>query len=246
MLKGLFQAAAGMKTRLEVQDIVANNLANAGTAGFQREIASIHSRPLPPAPAPGRPGIASGAATSTPVEYAATRSTPDLRPGTLQPTGSGTDVALDGPGYLVVQTAGGPRLTRGGTLHVDLEGRLATQAGHPLLDTGGVPIRVGDRRWEIARDGAVIVDEKPVGRLRLVLPAAAPRREGNTLFDAGDAKDAPAGSVRVLQGYREHSNVDAVREMVDMIAGVRAYESSQRAVLAQDQTLQSLLELLRR
>ena len=47
------------------------------------------------------------------------------------------------------------------------------------------------------------------------------------------------------QGLVERSNVEPVKEMVNMIAGVRAYEASQRAVLAQDESLQSLLEVLK-
>ena len=87
---------------------------------------------------------------------------------------------------------------------------------------------------------------KPLGRLRVVEPTAAPVREGAHLMAAGGIRDVKGGRTRVLQGFLEHSNVDPVREMVDMIAGMRAYEAASRAVAAQDETLQSLMDVVRR
>jgi flagellar basal-body rod protein FlgG len=246
MLKGLFDAAAGMKTRLTAQDIIANNLANAGTAGFQREIARIESRPMPVSPESARAALTMGVPGGAFYEFIETGAATDTRPGALHATGAGTDVALDGEGYLTLRSSAGIRLTRGGPLRINSHGELATPAGDPLLDTDGAPIVVGDKPWQIGPDGTVTVDGKASGRLRVVLPEGALRREGATLFAAAQVKDAPPASVRVLQGFLEHSNVESVREMVDMIAGVRAYESAQRAVQTQDHTLQSLLEILQR
>ena len=59
------------------------------------------------------------------------------------------------------------------------------------------------------------------------------------------ATGSQPGGTQVRQGFLEHSNVETVTQMVDMIAGVRAYEASQRAVLAQDESLQSLLEVIK-
>lgn len=245
MLSGLFQSAAGMKVRLQVQEIIANNLANAQTAGFQREIASIQSH------AQARPGPGEGASPAatyvrTPSEFLEIHSSPDRRPGALHDTAAPADLALDGEGYLLVQSPSGPRLIRGGHMSVNARGQLATSAGDPLQSTDGSPITVGDRRWRVAADGTVSVNDAPVGRLRIVLPEGLTRREGAQLLWAASLKDAPAGSVRVLQGFIEHSNVNAVGEMVEMIAGMRAYETAQRAFLAQDQTLQSLFDAIRR
>jgi flagellar basal-body rod protein FlgF len=78
-----------------------------------------------------------------------------------------------------------------------------------------------------------------------VRPAGAVQAEGATLASVAGVQAAPSAAVRVRQGFLEHSNVDTVHEMVDMIAGVRAYEASQRAVLAQDESLQSLLDVLK-
>jgi flagellar basal-body rod protein FlgG len=245
MLSGIFQAAAGMKVRLSVHEIIANNLANAGSAGFQREVASVWSAPLPDVGTLSRPSVLSESAQA-PSEFLETQSTADTRSGALHDTQSPADIALDGPGYLAVQTGSGMRLIRGGALRVNARDQLATTSGDPVLSQAGTPLVVGKSRWKIGADGTVTADDKVLGRLRVVEPTSAPLREGAQLMAAGGVRDVPGGKTRVLQGFLEHSNVDSVREMVDMIAGVRAYEAAQRAVLAQDETLQSLMDVVRR
>jgi flagellar basal-body rod protein FlgG len=242
MLKGLYDAAAGMKARLAVQDVIASNLANAGTSGFQHQIVSIQDHRLPSLAQTGT-GIA--AAARAPREVLEPVSAPDTRSGVLQQTGARSDIALDGPGYLMVQTSAGPRLLRGGSMHANRQGYLATLAGDPLLSTDGRPIAVGTREWQVAPDGAVSAEGRILGRLRIARPAGPVQAEGATLASTAGVLNVPAAAVRVRQGFLEHSNVEPVKEMVDMIAGVRAYEASQKAVLAQDESLQSLLEVLK-
>jgi flagellar basal-body rod protein FlgG len=245
MLKGLFQAAAGMKTRLTAQDIIANNLANAGTAGFQRAIASVQTRQVSVPNATEAPGQNPPAQPYL-FEFAETNCTPDRQQGVLQRTGVDNDLALEGAGYLVVQTGHGERLTRGGPVHVNAQGQLTTLNDEPLLATDGNPIMVGANAWHVAQDGTVTAGSQSLGRLRVVNVDGPVQREGAALIAGGGLQEVTDGSVRVRQGYLEHSNVEPVREMVDMIAGVRAYESAQRAVVAQDHTLQTLFEAIQK
>jgi flagellar basal-body rod protein FlgG len=239
MIKGIYEAGAGMMARLAAQDITANNLANANTAGFQREVAGMRARLMPP----GTTGAGSG---KLPAQLIQPYSTPDMRPGILEHTGAATDLALDGPGYLMTQTAAGPRLVRGGAMHVNAGGELATAGGDAVLGTDGNPIRVGGTAWTVKQDGAITAGGVTLGKLRVVLPTGAMQHEGGTVLSAAGVKDAPPNSVRVLQGSLQHSNVEPVREMVDMIAGVRAYEASQKSLTAQDGTLQQLFSILQR
>lgn len=239
MLKGLYQSAAGMIARQSAQDVIANNLANASTPGFQREIAAARGVLTTP---PGQTGPLGPKAQ---IEQLKAASSSDTRPGALQATGNFADVALDGPGYLVARTANGPRLFRSGTLHANGRGELSTANGDPLLNTQGQTLQVGGKAWSLKPDGSVLVDGSSLGKLRVALPQGETRREGASLVAAGRLRDAPATGTRVLQGSLEHSNVEPVREMVDMIAGMRAYEAGQKAITAQDQTLQGLFDLLR-
>lgn len=240
MLKGLYTAAAGMRARLEMQDVNANNLANASTPGFQREIASVFMRKSQPLAQVSSPW---GARRQ--VDTLLTKTNTDHRPGALEQTGVANDVAIDGPGYLVAQTAGGPRLFRGGTLRVNVQGELANQMGQPVMDTRGQAIKVGTKPFTIDQAGNVMSSGKKIATLK-VATANAMQREGNNQFSAKQLQDAPAGSFRVLQNYREHSNVNTVGEMVDMLAGMRAYEAAQKSVVAQDSSLEELLSVLRK
>lgn len=250
MLKGLYDASAGMRARVMLQDITASNLANAGTAGFQKQIATIQSRRVA-APA----SIASQSAppmggfptpvVGSPSEVLEPVSAPDTRQGVLQQTGVNTDLALDGSGYLEVSTPAGPRLIRGGSFHPNRQGDLATLNGDPLLGANGRPISVGSKDWQVTPDGTITAEGAVLGRLRVVRPTGAVRAEGARLASAARVQDVATGSVQVRQGFLERSNVDTVSEMVNMIAGVRAYEASQRAVLAQDESLQSLLDIVK-
>src|SRR5947209_18766213 len=248
MLTGLYDAAAGMKARLAVQDVIASNLANAGSNGFQQQIVSIQEHLLTSFAETGtarneRQGPA--ATGRSPREVLEPVSAPDIRSGVRQQTGASADIALDGPGYLMAQTSRGPRLLRGGSMRANRQGLLATPAGDPLLSTAGRPISVGTKEWQVAPDGAVSAEGRSLGRLCIVRPAGPVQAEGATLASAAGVLAVPSAAVRVRQGFLERSNVETVKEMVNMIAGVRAYEASQRAVLAQDESLQSLLEVVK-
>src|SRR3954470_15196532 len=186
MLKGLYDASAGMKARLAVQDVIASNLANAATSGFQHQIISIQGRLLPPL---SDTGAGPQAAARSPREVLAPVSAPDTRQGVLQQTGAAADLALDGSGYLMVQTARGPRLLRGGSMHANRQGLLATLAGDPLLGTDGRPIAVGTQDWQVTPDGAISAEGRALGRLRVVRPAGPVQAEGAALASAAGVQN---------------------------------------------------------
>jgi flagellar basal-body rod protein FlgG len=130
-------------------------------------------------------------------------------------------------------------------MHANGQGYLASLAGDPLLGTNGRPIAVGTKNWQITPDGTISAEGRRLGQLRVVRPSGPVQAEGATLASAAGVQSVPGAAVRIRQGFLEHSNVDAVKEMVNMIAGVRAYEASQKAVVAQDESLQSLFEVVK-
>jgi flagellar basal body rod protein FlgG len=232
-----------MTARLTVQDVIANNLANANSTGFQRELTAFTNLTIAPAgdDSGDRPA-GRGAQAILPTTLR------DTRPGVIEPTGNAGDIALDGPGYLTVQTPGGVRLQRSAALHADRSGLLVTSAGLPVLSSGGQTISVGSGAFTIADDGTVSThDGRSVGRIRVVqtsAPVQADEAGGGLIVPTGTVTEVVPGSVPIRSGYRERSNVEPVREMVDMIASMRAYEAGQRSIQSQDQTLQNLFSLL--
>ena len=61
----------------------------------------------------------------------------DFAAGPSEQTKNPLDVAIDGNGFLVVQTAAGERYTRDGGLQINNQGQLVTASGDPVLGTSG-------------------------------------------------------------------------------------------------------------
>ena len=159
----------------------------------------------------------------------------DFAPGVMRETGRPLDVALDGDGFLVVQTPRGERYTRAGALTVDAAGQLVTQRGELVVsDRGPITIRQGKGDLGIGADGSVSVDGQPVGKLKVVRfndTRAALTKEGDSLFMAtGKEPPQDANSTRVVQGVLELSNVNAVTEMATMMHNSREFDSLQRSI----------------
>ena len=86
----------------------------------------------------------------------------------------------------------------------------------------------------VATDGTVTANGNQVGHIRLATFANPQtlRRVGPTLFEGDAPETPPPNSVRVDQGYREGSNVQAVQEMVSMMIGMRFYEAAGKTMQA--------------
>lgn len=214
------------------QDQIANDLANASTPGYKadRSAQSSFGELLLANRTTGQQ-IGSLALGS---EIAEIRT--DVSPAPLKQTDEPLDVALEGPGFLAVQTPNGTRYTRDGQLVVDGQGRLATAAGYLVLDDGGRPITVGAADGlTIGSDGAVSRGGRSLARLG-VFSLTGPVKQGDTLF-AGTPGARPAGT-SVRQGFLETSGVNAATAMIDMITSMRAYEAGMKVIQAIDETLQ--------
>ncbi len=227
MLNGLYASAGGMLAQEIRQESVTQNIANASTPGFHRQLMTFGAYPpaaTAPAPAMQMP------LTLYPVAMT------DPTVGALHETGNKTDLALQGPGYFSVQTATGEAYTRNGSFSLDAQQRLVTGDGNPVLGQNG-PIVINSPNWEVTPNGGVKVNGTTVDTLKIVtLPAnIEPAQLGGSLVSAPGAQ--PAATIKVQQGALEGSNVNIVSEMVRMLYLTRQFESNQRAMTAQDSTL---------
>ena len=219
----------------------AMNLANSQTPGYKREVGPS----MPFAARVGAGGASSAAATASPQ-----RPQTDLRPGTLKATGQALDLAIVGEGWFEVSTPEGPAFTRQGNFRLDAEGRLVTQQGNPVMGTAGLihlvhgsprideAGRVFERDW--AEAGIASMAPAAVGQIKVVQleEAQALRRMGAGLVaHDGAAAVAGEGSAQVRQGLLENSNVDPMREMVELMQSVRHLETLQKVALGYDEML---------
>ncbi len=161
----------------------------------------------------------------------------DLSEGGLHETDHPLDVALSGPGFLVVQTPAGPRYTRAGALSVDQQGTLVSAGGFPVLGQGGL-ITVRSFKVTFGPQGEVQDSGRTVDTLHIVdFPKPyALVKESRGLFAPTDPGVQPvaARDFQVVGGTLEESNVNAVRTMVDMIDMLRQYEATHRPISAHD------------
>jgi flagellar basal-body rod protein FlgF len=211
-------------------DIVANNIANIDTTGFKADNAAFAEFLMP-----GARDNEFAAAKDRRISFVEDRASwIDLSPGSIQHTGGPLDVAIDGKGYLAVQTPRGQRYTRNGALSISASGQLVTGEGYQVLGTGG-PITfqltdhdviIGPTGIVTARDGAGTTSAQR-GQLQIVgfdQPQKLQKDGGSTFMapDGVTAGPAPQGT-RVVQGAIEKSNVRPIMEMARMIEITRSY-----------------------
>jgi flagellar basal-body rod protein FlgG len=230
------------------QEVDANNLANADSAGYKRDVVSFGT--FEEVLLPRIRGENRQPPVRLPYGASITDQRVDFQEGPFKQTGNPFDIALEGDAFLAVEVPQPDgtfveRYTRAGHLTLGLDGNLWTRSGYRVLGEDGRPLAVAGQNLAIGQDGTVQVDGATVGRLRLVhfSNPLAVQKIGQELF-AGATE--PAVNVRVHQGTLETSNVEPVRTMVGMIANLRTYEAGQRMIQAQDQSLERVIDLLRR
>jgi flagellar basal-body rod protein FlgF len=215
---------------------VANNIANVSTTGFRRE-GVLFAEMVRALPAEGG---------SVAMTEARGRWTDDLQGGLVQ-TGGTLDLAIEGEGFFRILTPAGERLTRAGAFTRNGEGEVVTMDGHALLDEGGGPIQIPfeARAIAIAADGTLSVDGDPAALIGLVTVDDQTRlfRETGVLFRY-DGEPLPMENGRLVQGFLEQSNVNAVSEMARMIAVQRAYEYGQKLLDQEDERIRLVVRVL--
>jgi flagellar basal-body rod protein FlgF len=211
----------GLSAQLALQkrlDTVANNVANASTAGFRAEEVKFETL--------------LSQVSDTPVAFASAGSAYlSRRAGPLSPTGNPFDVAVQGNAWLGMQTPAGTAYTRDGRLHMTPTGELQTVSGYAVLDAGGAPVQLDPNAGppRIARDGAISQGNRAIGAIGLfqIDDKANLRR----LDNSGVLPDRPVTPVvefsqnGLQQGFVEGSNVNPVMEMSRLIMLSRAFDA---------------------
>jgi flagellar basal body rod protein FlgG len=237
MLRGLYSATTALLAADDNHEVVAQNLAHADVPGYRRQGASFTTFAQALAQVDPNRTLSEEDLYGT----AASRFYTNFDTGPMQVTGNPLDVAANGDSFFVIQGPDGPLYTRNGSFTLNNQGQLLTKDGRTVSGTAG-PITIPPNASNIvvATDGTVSADGVPLGQLRLARfpDPTVLERVGTTLFRAPPGVQPQAGTGTVLQGYREGSNVQVVTEMVSMIAGMRHFQASQRALRALSESLQ--------
>lgn len=244
MIQGLYQSAAGMLVNEYRQGVLANNIANADSAGFKRDIPMLAER-VPAAQAGQKQGPSDVQLTDLSGGVWLGRTLTDFAEGSNTQTGNPLDVALQGHGFLVVGKDGRQLLTRDGRMVMNAAGQLvAASDGAYMLDTSGQPIRLDPNGGpvQINEEGVISQKNKAVAQLGRVDVAnyATLQKAGADRFIATDGSVAAAQTI-VRSGYVEGSGVQPVQELVSMIEASRAYQLNAQMVSLQDETAGRLI-----
>jgi flagellar basal-body rod protein FlgF/flagellar basal-body rod protein FlgG len=233
MDSGLYAAYTGLLARTQALDTAANNLANAGTAGFraQRDYFS---------------GVLAGGVDQDPETASQVGQSVngfgvlggnrlDLGQGEIKATGNPLDLALEGQGFFAIQTSRGVRYTRDGAFSRSPTGVLQTAQGEPVLDDNQKPITIPTGTIYVSPDGSISVSTADgsmiVGRVGAFdfTEKSALTAEGSNRFSANGAKPIPA-TASFEQGSVEGANEDAVHGTMQLVLVQRQAEMMQKAL----------------
>ncbi len=240
MERGLYSAASGMLAQQALQEVLAQNLANANTVGYKQDnqtFKALHALKLERLPQTATRGVDIG---ELGLGVAPDQVYTDFQAGPISQTGAPLDASLAPGQFFAVQTPAGERYTRAGSFQLDGTGNLMTTAGNPVLDQSGVPIVVrAAPPYALEPNGTLTAGGKPAARLKVVEGGPGSlKKAGETLFATVGPQRAPLARAAMLRPQTlEQSNVNVVRGMVQMISVSRSFEMAQRAIITQDELL---------
>lgn len=245
-------------------DVIANNLANAGTTGFKRSRTDFEDLYYQYFKAPGYSDnlgnvISEGIYAGSGTRVAAVQ--PDFQQGSLLTTGRQLDMAIEGRGFFQVSESGTYYYTRNGQLNINSNGTLVLASANRGL-TLEPPITVPQDTTEISisADGVISVLQsgstqfQQLGTIQLAqfINPQGLLQEGETLYSPTDASGTPLlsnpgdqGLGLIRQSFLEASNTEPVKELVDLIKTQRNVELNSQVVQASDQLLQLVSNLRR-
>ena len=251
-MQALQTAASGMLAQERRTEVIANNLANMNTTGYQRRriefnslIYKTSSRPATRESSPGEQvpgGVHRGLGVKAAATYRITEQ------GFLKTTQNPLDMAVQGSGYFQIQLPNGEiAFSRNGNFQLDPEGQIVTQDGFPVQP--GINVPANTQKITVNSTGEVLAkipgQDAPVSvgivQVALFANAGGLAPIGNNMFAASEQSGQPTvvnpgqgGSGAILQGFVETSNVNPIDEITKLIKAQRAYDMNSKVMTTAD------------
>jgi flagellar basal body rod protein FlgG len=242
---GLYLSAMGVLANSQRQDVIANNLANAETVGFKKDLALFQQQRT----AAQMRGLSAKHHSNPLLEplgggLVPSGTTLDLSQGPIETTSNPLDVAIVGDGFFAVHTAEQMMLSRSGRFQVNRDGILANDAGHAVLSDKFEKITLAPGAVEIGPDGTITQNGGAVGRIG-VFSVPEPRmlvKRGANLLSYPDVERSLKPSDAVLRGHAlENSNSEPTTELAALMDAQRQLEANANMIRYQDQMLSRLV-----
>jgi flagellar basal-body rod protein FlgF len=238
MINDIFSTIGSKSANERRLEILSSNVANALTPGYKaiRPVFSVASAGEPDNPDQLQQTYVN--ITDTYVHFS---------DAPLVQTGNTLDLAIEGSGFFVVSTPSGNMYTRNGQFTLDSDKRLVTTDGNPVVGEGGGEITINGKDVKIEVDGSVYVDGARIDSIKVVdFADKKPLRNiGQSLFSNTDVKntETTATGFSMRQGAYEASNVDVMKEMVELVSALRAYETYTKVDQMAGDVLEKLIEM---
>lgn len=245
---GLYQSAASLAALERWQDNVSQNITSAQTTGYRKRTIQFSTETAGEV----RPGMhgKNGADAGIPAVFPRTSSGINFISGETMPTRRELDVAIQGDGFFEIQAPDGSKAyTRSGEFRLRPDRTLVTSSGLEVLNTNGDPFVLlpGGGAVVVNQDGTISQGNIPLGKLsiqRFANPAALIPSSGGLFIATPGAGMSEVEEPDLMQGYLEQSNVQPLREMVDLVLISRAYEANQKMITTIDQQMEKALQAL--
>ena len=244
---GLLEALEAAQLIDRKLSVTANNLANVDTPGYKADgvaFIEVLMRKIGP--------------RYTKI-YKETQSFIRKEQGVLEYTGNPLHLAIVGEGFFKVQTPNGIAYTRAGNFTLDTQRRLVTLEGYPVL-ANGVPVVVDpgmtregyitmeNSKLQVSPEGILSIDMTEIGRLDVVTfdDYSKLKKLGKNLYVSEGAQEIRAENYEIKQGYVEKSNVNPLKEMVNLIEIQRTFEAIQKSIRSLDEETERLITTTQR
>lgn len=254
----LYAAATGMDAQQLNLSNIANNIANVSTTGFKKqdvEFQDLLYQSMKSGSSDNGNGVyvPGGVSLGNGTKVVATSKI--FTQGQLTQTDNPTDVAIQGNGFFEVQRQDGTKAyTRDGALKISSTGQWVTSDGM-VLQQGFQQVPSDYTNISISSNGYVTVEGSSgtqnfrVQLARFANPAGLQSIGGNLYTETQSSGAAELGNPgengygALQQHYLESSNVDVVKEMVNMIVAQRAYEINSKSVQTADEMMSRIVSL---
>lgn len=254
MIRSLWTSASGMQAQVLNLDVISNNLANVGTAGFKKSRAEFQDLLYATIRPAGTPSSQDSEVPAGIQLGHGTRPSTVLKifsQGPLENTKNELDLAIEGDGFFqIALPSGETAFTRDGGFKLDSEGRVVNADGFALepeitIPTDAVSIAVGmDGTVSVLQAGETNPTEVgTIELVRFVNPSGLISMGKNLYINSEASGDEMTGAAgedglgTIAQGFLEMSNVSVVDEMVSMITAQRAYEVNSKSIQTADEML---------
>lgn len=262
--RGIQSAANGMKSLLDMNDTIANNLANVNTVGFKKAaltFKNIYDQRIE------QPNNSGDFKNATPkyvgnlsVGSVTDRSILAFSQGTLDRTGNPTDLALQGDGFFKVRNQDGKVMyTRNGQFALNNKNMLVTRDGEEVLDIKDKPIHIDLAANNASIENLMIKEKGDIqindlkNPVTLQTMAIVDFSDKENLISLGNGKYAPsnpavnpelkATKFDIQQGAIELSNSNTITEMINSINVSRNYETLSKVVKEEGTLLDTAINL---